>query len=289
MLWFSASYLHANFCFFPIKSIFYQNIINKFYSCFYMGKFTFMLAPIEDMTSNAFRSSCHKYGADLTFTEVVRFGSLAKNNKTTWQRIFLKDNTPTVVQLIGHKDIFLKKFLGMFEKQLGFDGFNLNLGCPAPNFVNHGVGCAMIKRVSKTKKLVNIIKEKGFPVSVKIRLGLNKYEKEKKAYLNLIDAVDADFFVVHARHGQQTYAEPADFSVYEECVKTGKTIIANGDIKTKEQIDFLKGVGVRGAMIGRTAVNDPTIFARLKGIKHISKEEMIAEFNNLSEKYGEAF
>jgi len=44
----------------------------------------------------------------------------------------------------------------MFEKQPGFNGFNFNLGCPAPNFVNHGVGCAMIKRVSKTKKLVNI-------------------------------------------------------------------------------------------------------------------------------------
>lgn len=254
-----------------------------------MDNFTFMLAPIEDMTSNAFRSICHKYGADLTFTELVRFGSLAKRNNTTWQRIFLKDDTPTIIQLIGHRDIFLKKFLSMFEKQSGFKGFNLNLGCPAPNFVNHGVGCAMVKRVSKTKKLVNIIKDAGFPVSIKMRLGLNKYEKEKKAYLNLIDAVDADFFVVHARHGQQTYAEPADFSVYAECVKLGKPIIANGDIKSKEQIDFLKSVGVKGAMIGRAAILEPSIFNKLKGISSPNSETIFKEYEALSAKFDEPF
>jgi len=254
-----------------------------------MENFTYMLAPIEDMTGNAFRSICHKYGADLTFTELVRFGSLAKKNNTTWQRIILKDETPTVIQLIGHRDIFLKKFLSMFERQPGFKGFNLNLGCPAPNFVNHGVGCAMVKRVSKTKKLVNIIKDAGFSVSIKMRLGLNQYEKERKAYLNLIDAVDADFFVVHARHGKQSYAEPADFSVYEECVKTGKTIIANGDIKTKEQIDFLKSVGIKGAMIGRAAILEPSIFNKLKGISSPPLETIFKEYEALAAKFDEPF
>ncbi len=56
---------------------------------------------------------------------------------------------------------------------------------------------------------------------------MNKFEKEKKVYLNLINEVDADFFIVHARHGQETYEDPVDSSVYEECVKTNKIIIAN--------------------------------------------------------------
>lgn len=254
-----------------------------------MKDFRFMLAPLEDMTSNAFRTVAFKYGADLTFTELVRFESLAKNNKSTWDRIFFHDETPTIIQLIGHKEIFLKKFLSMFEPQKGFLGFNLNLGCPAPNFVNFGSGCAMVKRVSKTKKLVEVIHDRGFKASIKLRLGLNRFEKEKQIYINLIKGVDADFFVVHARHGQQSYLEPADFSVYADCVKTGKTIIANGDITKKEQIESLKNVGVKGAMLGKPAILDPSIFNKLKGLACPSAEVIINEYTALTEKYDEPF
>lgn len=254
-----------------------------------MKDFVFMLAPLEDMSSNALRSVCHKYGADLTFTELVRFESLAKNNKSTWDRVVFHDETPTVIQLIGHKELFLKKFLSMFEPSKCFEGFNLNLGCPAPNFVNFGAGCAMVKRVSKTKKLVEIIKDRGYKASIKLRLGLNRFEKERKVFLNLIDGVDADFFVVHARHGQQSYNEPADFSVYADCVRTGKVIIANGDISTKEQVESLKSVGVNGVMIGKPAVLDPSIFNKLKGLPCPPIGDIVKEYTALSEKFDEPF
>ncbi len=254
-----------------------------------MSEFKLMLAPIEDMTSNAFRSICHKYGADITFTEMVRFESLAKNNETSWDRIILKDETPAVIQVIGHKEIFLKKFLSKFEPQEGFLGFNLNLGCPAPNFVNNGVGCAMIKRISKTKKLVEIIKKKKYDVSIKMRLGLNEFEKEKKVYLNLIKNVNASSFIIHARHGNQSYNVPADFNIYPECVDTKKSIIANGDIKTTKQIDFLKKIGVKGAMIGRPAILDPSIFNKLKGLPSPSLKTIMEEYVKLADKFEEPF
>jgi tRNA-dihydrouridine synthase len=93
---------------------------------------------------------------------------------------------------------------------------------------------------------------------------MNQYEKDKKTYLNLINQVDADFFIVHARHGKERDKNPADFSIYKECVKTKKIIIANGDIETIEQIQFLKSIGVKGAMIARSAVKNPDIFSLLK-------------------------
>ena len=226
------------------------------------SRFWYMLAPLEDMTDTSFRTLCHKYGADLTFTELVRFESLAKNNKPSWQRITLTDETPTVILLIGAKEYFLKKFLKMFEPQKGFQGFDLNLGCPAPNFVNNGTGAAMIKRINHTRTLVNIMRDNGYFTSIKMRLGLNQYEKKKKAYLNLINAVNADYFIVHARHGKNTYHDKADWSVFPECVKTGKAIIANGDIKTKEDVEKLKEMGLAGAMIGRAAIKNPGIFSK---------------------------
>ena len=250
-----------------------------------MTQFTYLLAPIEDMTDSAFRTVCYHHGADVTFTEMIRVESLAKKNKSTWSRLEFKDDTPTVIQLIGAKEIYFKKFLSMFEPKKGFQGFNLNLGCSSPDVIRIGCGSALIKRISKIKTIMAMIKDNGYNSSIKMRLGLNKYEKEKKVYLNLINAVDADFFVVHARYGSQSYSEPSDRTIYEECVKTGKNIIANGDIKTKEDVEQLKSIGVKGVMIGRAAVSDPVIFNRLKGMHTLDLEEVKKEYLVLSEKY----
>ena len=262
-----------------------------------MDDFIYMSAPIEGLSDNIFRSICCKYGADLTFTEMVRLDGLVRRNKSTLQRIELIDDTPVVIQLLGSNESHLKRFLNSFKAAKGFNGFNINLGCPSPHIVNIGQGCAMIKRISKITKLVNIIKKEGYKVSIKMRLGLNRHERLNKVYLNLIENVDVDFFVVHARYGSQKYDEPADNSVYQECVDTGKKIIANGDIKTRDQINFFKSIGVKGVMIGRAAALNPSIFDFLKGKRQnlvdteIIKKEYIAladKADSLS-RYGENF
>ncbi|MBU0472023.1 MAG: tRNA-dihydrouridine synthase family protein [Nanoarchaeota archaeon] len=253
------------------------------------NNFKLFLAPMEDITSNAFRTLCYRLGADITFTELTRVEGLARGNKSTWSRVLLKDDTPTIIQLLGAKDVFFKKFLNTFEPSEGFKGFSLNMGCPSPDVIKLGQGCAMIRRISKTRKIIKIFNDYGFKLSVKIRLGLNQKDKDMKVYLNLINEVDADFFVVHARYGLQTYNTPADNSVYEDCVKTGKKIIANGDITSVEQIEHLKSIGVAGVMIGRAAVNFPAIFKRLKNEPTPDVESIRKEYMQLAEKYCEPF
>jgi tRNA-dihydrouridine synthase len=246
--------------------------------------FTYHLAPLEDTSDSVLRSICHKYGADVTYTEMARFDSLSRRNASTWEKIAFHDDTPAWVQIVGSDEQRLKRFLSMYEPPKGFLGINFNLGCPAPQLVGNGLGCAMVKRIAKTTKLVKIVQDRGYPCSVKMRLGLNRGEKEKKVYLNLIDAVPADFFVVHARVGSQTYEEPADYGVFPEIVAKGKTIIANGDIHTSEQVQLLRGMGVKGVMIGRAAVRDPAIFNRLKGLPAPSAEQLREEYSQLAEK-----
>jgi tRNA-dihydrouridine synthase B len=254
-----------------------------------MNNFSYMLAPIEDMTSDAFRTLCYRYGADLTFTEMIRVESLAKKNKSTWSRLSMHNDTPFVIQLLGAREQYFKRFLNMFEPSKGFKGFNLNLGCPNPKVVRIGQGAALIRRISKTKKIMGVFKEYGYNASIKMRLGLNERDKSHKTYLNLINAVDADFIVVHARYGIQRYADAADFSIYDECVKTGKPIIANGDIRTREQVDYLKSIGVIGVMIGRAAVIEPSIFNKLKGKSFPNSETIKRGYIKLSELYNEPF
>ncbi|MCK5107603.1 MAG: tRNA-dihydrouridine synthase family protein [Nanoarchaeota archaeon] len=229
-----------------------------------MKDFELMLAPMENHTGPEFRELCYKNGADSTFTEMARITALAKNNKPTLEKIKIPNPIPTYIQLVGSNETALKKFLQKFEPSKGFLGFNLNLGCPSDDIIKNGLGCALIKRVNKVKKLVQIIRNHNYPVSIKLRLGMNQFEKEKKVYLNLIKEVNADFFIVHAKHGRENSDDPADFTIYQECVNTNKIIIANGGIKTKEQIEYLKSIGVKGAMIGRAALKNPYIFNDLR-------------------------
>lgn len=237
-----------------------------------------MLAPIENMTDSCFRSIC--YGADMTFTEKVSLEALAKNNPFAWERIKLYDDIPCTIQIIGQREQSLADFLARFKPEKGFRGFNLNLGCPDPEAVSAGLGCAMIKRVSKIKRMIEMIKSYGYEASIKMRLGLNLYEKDKKAYLNLINNVDADYFIVHARHGKQSYADKPDWSVFTECIKTGKNIIANGDIKTKEDVEKFKDC--RGVMIGRSAIANPLIFAGLKDLNASSIGDIKNQYEKLA-------
>ena len=219
---------------------------------------------MEGQSDPALREQCYNNGATSTFTEMARVAALVRNNKSTWEKIDIPKEIPTYIQISVVNENNLARFLHKFEPQPGFLGFNLNLGCPSPKVIQKGLGCALLKRTAKVQRLIKIIQQHGYSASIKMRLGLNQFEKEKKVYLNLINAVDADFFIVHARHGMERDKDAPDWSVYKECVATGKNIIANGDITTKEQITELRAIGCKGAMIGRAAVEDPTIFARLK-------------------------
>ena len=249
----------------------------------------YMLAPLEGYSDNAFRTLCYNHGADLTFTEMARLDAIIRGNKSTLSRIKLYDETPTVIQLLGVKEESLKKFLENFKPYLGFRGFDINMGCPSPEMIKIGQGCAMVKRIARACNLVDIIKGHGYAASIKMRLGMNKFEKEKRIYLNLIKAANADFFVIHARHGGESYENPADFSVYTSCVDTGKKIIANGDIDSAEKVEGLRKMGVAGVMIGRAAMKDPAIFDRLKGNKATSKDELLKEYNELAERFGSRY
>ncbi len=228
------------------------------------NKFLLMSAPLEDVSDYEWRKKCFEAGADLTFTQMARVSNLILEKKGEQQKIGKIDGVPTQIQLVGAKLSEYEKYLRSFEPQKDFCGFNLNLSCPSPNFIRQGIGSAMIKRVSRVQKIVRLIKNFGFECSIKTRLGLNEYEKKREVYLNLIENVDASFFVVHARSANQTEKNPADFSVYEKCVATDKKIVANGDIRTREQVKKLNEQGLYGVMIGRAAIENPNIFRELK-------------------------
>jgi tRNA-dihydrouridine synthase len=225
-----------------------------------------MLASLERYSDSVFRTLSYNHGADLTFTEMAHVESFLKGNKVSLEKIEPRNATPVQIQILSGNEGKLHRFLSDFKPSDGFMGFNLNLNCPSKDVIRQGKGAAMVKRASKTARLVSLIRNHGHPVSVKIRLGLNRFEKDNKVYLNNLGGVDPDFFVVHAMHAAQSSGEKEDYSVYPECVEAarGIPVIANGGIETSETVQSLVEMGVDGVMMGRPAMGNPAIFDLMK-------------------------
>lgn len=240
---------------------------------------------MEDTTDTAIRRLAFNHGADVTFTEMARFESLARGNKSTWDKTELKDDTPSWIQIVGSNETQLRKYLSKFIPSKGFLGFNFNYGCPSPELINNGLGCAMIRRISKTQRLLKTVEDFSYKTSIKMRLGLNNFDKSNKTYMNLINAIDTEFFVLHTRVGTDNYYVKPDHLVLLDCVNTGKNIIANGDINNKDILNEVKSYGVKGVMIGRGAICNPAIFAELKGEKKTSIETLKKEYEILSQQF----
>ena len=255
-----------------------------------MTEFLLMAAPLEDNTDSALRALFHRHGADLTFTEMTRVNALARGNKSTWDRLEAPDGSPYEIQLLPSSEEELEKFLGEFKPLPCFKGFNFNFGCPSPKVIKDGMGSAMMKRIAKIQRLIDIVRKYNHPISIKFRLGLNQFEKESKAYLKLIEGTTPDYFIVHLRHAGQKYSKPADWSLVPEIIEFAKErekkVVINGDIYKKEQVDYLKELGAYGAMIGRAAVYDPSVFNKLKGLEGTPIDNLRQEYIELTAKYG---
>lgn len=256
--------------------------------------FSFMLAPMEGYSDGVLRTLCHAHGADLTFTEMAHVESLLRDNKPALARLEAPDSTPVQIQLLTGREDQLERLIEGFRPFPGFKGFNLNLSCPSVDVIRHGKGAAMVKRASKTQRLVSIIQDHGYAASVKLRLGTNEHEKRNKVYLNSLGGVEADLFIVHAKTAAQGSGDAEDYSVFPECVEAagGAPVIANGGIDSPGKVKSLMGMGASGVMIGRAALCNPAIFDALKnelGFNEPNRlvpgiDELMREYESLYER-----
>jgi tRNA-dihydrouridine synthase B len=102
------------------------------------------------------------------------------------------------------------------------------------------------------------------PVTGKIRLGW----ADNRNYIQIARIVEENggsLIAIHGRTKEQGYAGLADWDAIAEVKASVKIpVIGNGDVKTVADIDRMKAhTGCEAVMIGRAAVGNPWIFARL--------------------------
>jgi len=235
----------------------------------------FCLAPMADVTDVAFRSILAKYGKpDVMWTEFVSADGLASPGREVLKNnlIFKKNEHPIVVQLFSSHQNKMRE-ASKYCALLGFDGIDINMGCPDRSVEKQGAGAALMKDMKKAGEIIQAVKDgikdagKKIPVSVKTRIGYNK--NQIKEWIPFLLSCDIDALTVHARTRKEMSLVPARWEHIKEVVEIRnkmelKTkIIGNGDVKNiKEGKKLAKETGCDGVMIGRGVFGNPFLFAQ---------------------------
>lgn len=227
-----------------------------------------VFAPIAGFSEVGFRHLCAKYGAGLTYTELVSAKGLVYGNKGTEELLATTDmENPCAVQIFGSDPEFMYK--AAKDERLGkFDIIDINMGCPVKKVFGNGDGSALMKDPALITEVVQAVKEGGSrPVTVKMRAGIEMGKPLAVECALAAQKGGASAVTVHARYREQYYSGECDHLI-TKTVKDALDIpvIANGDIVDRQSLDKVAAItGADGFMIGRGALGKPWIFAELQG------------------------
>ncbi|MFA6422120.1 MAG: tRNA-dihydrouridine synthase family protein [Candidatus Buchananbacteria bacterium] len=233
------------------------------------------LAPMAGVTDSAFRQICKKYGADVVYTEMVSADGLFYDSKKTLEFLnFTKSERPVVIQLFGKNHEKFTKAAKLAEKA-GFDGIDINFGCPAKKVAGHGGGVTLMRDLGKCKQIIEAtLAGTELPVSVKLRSSINKIVNSKEKvtaldFANYMKDLPISAVMVHGRSYEQPFDGEPDYemikAVKDFYKKTKTVVLGNGGIHTPEDgKKMIANTGVDGLGIARGIYGKPWIFKQIK-------------------------
>ncbi len=230
----------------------------------------FVLAPMADVTDVAFREFIARTGKpDVLYTEFVACKGLLSDlgRKALVRDLFYTETQrPIVAQVFGSDpEDFL--WCAQFVRELGFDGIDVNMGCPDKKVEKQGAGAALIQDPARARAIIRALKEGAgdIPVAVKTRIGYNMIETE--AWIGELLKERPAALIVHLRTRKEMSKVLAHWEEMPKIVEmargTGTVIIGNGDVTNREEGERrVKETGCDGIMIGRGIFGNPWVFTR---------------------------
>lgn len=231
-----------------------------------------VLAPMENVTDFVFREVVSKYlpKPDVCFTEFTNVDALNSGGfeKTIHRFKFSDKQRPIVAQIWGtNPENFMKS--AKIAEDLGFNGIDINMGCPVRAVTKIGACSALINNQALASEIIKATREgaKNLPISVKTRIGFKTIVTDDWITFLLEQKIDA--LTIHGRTAKQLSDIPANWDEIAKAVKIKNRIapetiiIGNGDIKSRnEAIKKHEETGVDGVMVGRGIFSNPWVFER---------------------------
>lgn len=254
-----------------------------------LAKPFFVLAPMADVTDASFRQVIARYsrhgepggGPDVFWTEFVAADGLMSPGREVlrYDLLYTEHERPIVAQLFGSNP---EKMEGAARlcAELGFDGIDINMGCPDRSIEKQCAGAAMMKDPARAREIIRAAHRgaPALPISVKTRIGYNK--NEIATWIPELLAENIAALTIHCRTRKEMSKVPARWEHVREVVelrdKLGSEtlILGNGDVKDIEDAkEKVRQTGCDGVMLGRAIFGNPWLFDQNK--KEVSAEEKL--------------
>lgn len=232
---------------------------------------------MADVTDAAFRRLIAKYSNwderknCVMWTEFVAADGLMRatpegREKLMADLIFTDEERPIVAQLFTSNEEHMEQAARLCA-ELGFDGIDINMGCPDRTIEKQGCGSAMIKTPDVAGRIIQAAKRGAgdLPVSVKTRIGYN--EDEIDTWIPALLKEQPAALTVHLRTRKQMSKVPAQWEKLAQVValrdelSPETLVLGNGDVLSCEDAGA-KGAaaGADGAMVGRALFGNPWFF-----------------------------
>jgi nifR3 family TIM-barrel protein len=246
----------------------------------------FVLAPLANVTDAAFRRVIAKYskpgGPQAMYTEFVSADGLCLAGEEGRQKLmrdllYSEAERPIVAQFFTATPEHMEKTAALAQ-EMGFDGVDINMGCPDRSIEKQGAGAKLILNPSLAAELVVAAKRgaPNLPVSVKTRLGYNKDILEE--WLPKIMAAEPAVLTLHARTRKEMSKVAAHWDRVKRAIEIrnelgSKTlIVGNGDVWGMEDARAKAAEsGADGVMLGRAIFGKPWLFSPAK--EHFASSE----------------
>lgn len=246
-----------------------------------------ILAPMDDITDTVFRqiiADCSK--PDIFFTEFVNVDGLqsAGRPKLIHKLQYTQKEKPIVAQIWGkNPDNYYKTTKELI--QMGFDGVDINMGCPVKTVVKDGCCVALVDNRELASQIIKSVQKAArgkIPVSVKTRIGNRTLDM---SWIEFLLEHKLEALIVHGRTAKQMSKVPADWDKIGEArelrdhISPTTKIIGNGDVLSRAQAEELaKKYNLDGIMIGRGVFHDPFIFSHDGTWANYTKEQKLELF-----------
>ncbi|MHB8709957.1 MAG: tRNA dihydrouridine synthase [Minisyncoccota bacterium] len=237
----------------------------------------FAMAPMADVTDAAFRALVAARGAPAVFwTEFVSADGLYHTreigklpdaeNPLMRDLAFTEDQRSIVAQIFSSKPEMIS-YATKLASELGFDGVDINMGCPDKSIEKQGCGAAMIKTPDLAREIIRAAKAASdLPVSVKTRVGYNKESLDEWLEALLEEAPAA--ITLHLRTRKEMSNVPADWGLMKKAVAIRNRVnpdvllIGNGDVRDLDDARAKAAESLcDGVMLGRAMFGNPWVFA----------------------------
>jgi len=118
------------------------------------------LSPMDGVTDCSYRQTqCFVKKPDVIFTEFVSAEGISRGGVRLYDQLLYGSNErPIVGQIFGKDpDSFYKAAVILCH--LGFDGVDINMGCPAKTVTQHGSGAALIEKPEVASQIIKLTRQ----------------------------------------------------------------------------------------------------------------------------------